>query len=375
MIVTRTHGRCFFCGAEDPQMRREHIVPVHLGGSKTSENIIKVCSRCSAHMWRPIKEIDFEAGLLQLMRASGDFDNVETRVEYSNNDGRCVQADISARDVRTGRRQIVECKAARSVSQQVLDEAAEELRLYRSAAPDANLVLAFLGRFRPEEKERLRKLDVELWDLDAIAQRFRTQIDQVDNPDLKRILQVIAALEGTSSITRERQFIRDLEATIPGREHWSRYQKLVTRIFEHMFCPPLSTPWSEHSDMVGVNRRDIVLPNYANDGFWSFVRNRYGADFIVADAKNHTDEVGKDEALQILNYLKEDGAGLLGIIVSRRGPDHGCQHTIREHWIRHRKLIVCLADRDIEQMLMLKEACAQPESVIRDAIASFRLSL
>jgi hypothetical protein len=85
--------------------------------------------------------------------------------------------------------------------------------------------------------------------------------------------------------------------------------------------PPLSTPIVELSDESGTNRRDIILPNYAERGFWSFVRERYCADFIVVDAKNHADCVGKTEALQVLNYLKAHGAGLLGLIVSRAGGD------------------------------------------------------
>ena len=86
----------------------------------------------------------------------------------------------------------------------------------------------------------------------------------------------------------------------------------------------MSTPIIELSDDVGTNRRDIVLPNYADQGFWAFVRGRYCADFIIVDAKNHSSPVGKEEVLQVLNYLKRHGAGLLGIVVSRFGPDASC---------------------------------------------------
>jgi hypothetical protein len=105
------------------------------------------------------------------------------------------------------------------------------------------------------------------------------------------------------------------------------------------------------------------------------MRSRYAADFIVVDAKNYTEEIGKEEALQILHYLKEDGAGPFGILISREGLSDACRSALANHWIRHGKLVICLSDEEIIQMLRLKEPGAPPETVIRQAIEDFRLSL
>jgi hypothetical protein len=95
------------------------------------------------------------------------------------------------------------------------------------------------------------------------------------------------------------------------------YQKLVGRTLEYLFCPPLKTPISELGDRPAVNRRDLILPNYAPDGFWKFMRDNYQADYIVVDAKNYRGEVKKKDALQVANYLKPHGAGLFGLIITR----------------------------------------------------------
>jgi hypothetical protein len=105
------------------------------------------------------------------------------------------------------------------------------------------------------------------------------------------------------------------------------------------------------------------------------MRACYGADFIVADAKNYCDEIGKDEALQMLHYLKEDGAGLFGLLITRKGLSEACQQALANHWIRHGKMVICLSDADVLQMLRLKEGGDNPEAVIRQAIEDFRLSL
>ena len=145
---------------------------------------------------------------------------------------------------------------------------------------------------------------------------------------------------------------------------------------EYLFTPPLVKPIPELSDKVLANRRDFILPNYAEKGFWAFMRERYTADYIVVDAKNYRGKVKKNEILQIANYLKPHGAGLFGIIVCRNGGDSaGCEHTIREQWLVNKKLILVLADEDIEKMLINKLDGNPPEDLISRKIEQFRLSM
>jgi hypothetical protein len=118
------------------------------------------------------------------------------------------------------------------------------------------------------------------------------------------------------------------------------------------------------------------MPNYAEAGFWSFLRQKYEADYIIIDAKNHTRKVKKSDVLQIANYLKSHGAGLFGLIVSRKGGDTGsCEHTLREQWLVHRKLILILDDEDIKSMLMAKSDGRRVEEILGQRIEQFRLSM
>ena len=73
-----------------------------------------------------------------------------------------------------------------------------------------------------------------------------------------------------------------------------------------------------------ANRRDFIFPNYCDTGFWAFLRSRYGADYIVADAKNYSQNVSRKDILQMSNYLKAHGAGL-----ETRSPlTHNCMTRI-----------------------------------------------
>lgn len=187
---------------------------------------------------------------------------------------------------------------------------------------------------------------------------------------------LLAQLVRPAKPSREQELRDALAACQPGKADWPVYQSLVGDILECLFTPPLGKPIPELSDKARANRRDFIMPNYTDKGFWAFMREKYEADYVVIDAKNYSRRVKKSEVLQIANYLKPHGAGLFGIIISREGGDtSGCEHTLREQWLIHRKLILLLDDDDVTQMLVTKSEGRVPEEVIEQKIEHFRLSM
>jgi hypothetical protein len=324
-----------------------------------------------------IRHFEFQSVLAGLMRASGQFEQNSVQEEAAVGGlNRGERVDISAVDKKTQKKVIVECKTSSGINPRHLEQISEQLERYKQHLPNSEIVLAVSSRTPPELRGDLAKLGVALWDLDQIAQRFHGNLNEVQHPILRPMLLGIASLHDQPQVPTPESILADeLKAIPPGRDDWTAYQRLVKRILERLFVPPLAPPLSEKPDSDGRNRRDIILPNYSESGFWAYMRSRYAADFIVADAKNFTEEIGKDEALKILHYLKEDGAGLFGILISRKGLSEACQHALANHWIRHGKMVICLSDVDVLQMLRMKEGGDTPETVIRQAIEDFRLSL
>ena len=141
------------------------------------------------------------------------------------------------------------------------------------------------------------------------------------------------------------------------------------------FDDVLSEPIYESSDKYGINRRDYILRNYCEKGFWRYLREKYQADFIVIDAKNYVGKIKKNQILQISNYLKSHGTGLFAIIVSRnRQEDIGSYHTRREIWTTEKKMIIILDDNDMEKMILAKNT-SNPEEIIKQRIEEFRLEM
>jgi hypothetical protein len=113
--------------------------------------------------------------------------------------------------------------------------------------------------------------NIEIWDVDYIASKFKNEIMQTDHP----IFCFLLTHNTPVNKSMEQVLIDKLKECKPGKENWSKYQKLIGQILNFLFCPPLLTPLSENSDALKVNRRDFILPNYCETGFWAFLRSRY----------------------------------------------------------------------------------------------------
>lgn len=364
-LIEKYGEQCFICGTSQP-LELAHLTPMSRGGDDSIENMRLICPNCHHIMdTRSFREFEFEKYLSELIKLNKDFSDTATE--------KIIGADRRKRiDIYTKTKTdelYIEVKALSFLDSRGIKEVIRQLDLYKQDAGKGKLVLAFPGVLTEDATIYFSKGNIQVWDIPYIAERFKNEIPKVSHP-------IFQALFGKHSKKQlEKGLIEKLEKTKSGKTEWNIYQKLLNEILARLFCPPLSNPIYELSDEFKINRRDFIMPNYCDSGFWAYIRNMYNADFIVIDAKNYTKKVQKKDVLQICNYLKSHGAGLFGIIITRNGGDTSCLHTIKEMWAMQKKLIIILTDEDIKQMLNLKAVGNNPEDIIKQKIEQFRLSL
>lgn len=270
---------------------------------------------------------------------------------------------------------IVEAKVVTPQTSRRLRDARYQLEMYREAyiaehpGSRPRLVLAVTSALHPQYKNELRQAAVEVVDgptLAEAAQRAGIDLPIIGVRKRERL--------SPRGLHRADELSRDLSALPCGRGTWSPYQRLLRDILAYLFCPPLEQPIYELPNATGINRRDIILPNYADSGFWAFMRSHYDAHYLVVDAKNYCREVKKNDVLQMANYLSLHGAGLTGFVVTRRGSANAAEVTSREQWAFHRKLVLVFNDDDLHQMLTGRKAGDAPDALVRQKVEDFRLS-
>jgi hypothetical protein len=314
-------------------------------------------------------ETDFVAWLTGLMRLHPDYDQVAVDPIFQQEGERAMRPDVMAvRKARSGSTTVlIECKNWPLFGRRLAD-AISQIKLYGTFSSSAKLVLAVSSELSDDERQAVESRDIELWDIGDIARIFSEQMKTL-SPGLASILVGQAASE-----TKEERLLQDLKACAAGKGGWPVYQKLVGRVLEHCFCPPLNPPLGESPDESGTNRRDFVLANFAESGFWAHMRSRYRADYVVVDAKNYAGKVKKRDILQMSNYLKPYGTGLFGIIVSRNGADQSARITARELWAHSEKLVITLNDEQCRAMINGARS-GDSAQVLNLAIQDFRLSM
>jgi hypothetical protein len=319
-----------------------------------------------------LRELEFINSLVELLRVHPAFHDVDPAALRSSATEARALPDITC--YRGGVLYVIECKSLAPAVQSRIDRYIRQLaRLRETYSAAASVVLAIPEPLQDEYKAAFREKGFEVWDISVIAEYFGNYAGHVGDPTFRELLAHAAAtahVPTTGQALRER--LRDLPC---GRAAWSAYQRLCVDIVEYLFVPPLGKPLYESSDEPRINRRDIILPNYADGGFWLYMRQRFVADYIVIDAKNYCEPVKKKEVLQVANYVKHTGAGMFGMICTRSAISRAAMLIRREQWTMYAKMIVFLGDQDLTQMLTLRDAGDEPEQVIRQRIEEFRLSL
>lgn len=211
---------------------------------------------------------------------------------------------------------------------------------------------------------------VEVWDSSKLAQIAPTSLVEEylgGSIDLPR--------EELPEQKRASALISLLDSLAAGKAPALDYQRAVADTLEFLFCPALEPPAYEVTDAARRNRRDIILENYAPDGFWAYLRAQYRAEYIIVDAKNYAGPLKKQPVVEVAHYLKPYGCGMLAIITSRKGPGPSAEHAMREQWIGAGKMIIVVNDVEMKEMIRLRAEGGPPESVIRAKIAAFRMAL
>ena len=373
-LIERDGSHCVYCGREVDfdSCIIEHIVPVALGGKFTEENCVIACKNCNTKMAR-IKGYQFEFYIKELIENHPMYRNVRTNVPLKW--AKAYIDLICEKKTNKGyETYIIEIKSFSSFTRDRILDVINHLTKCKEENVEAKAVLAFPGEMSEQYHKLLSEHDIIIWDKNYLYQEFLSQIEDTESSHISGIIKYLAPVSNKKD--KHEALIEKIKNCSMGKANWGEYQTLVGEILEFLFCPPLSLPLSQKSDFTKNNRRDFILPNYSLDNsIWKFFRDTYKADFVVVDAKNSSKPITKQDVLQMGNYLKPDGAGTFGIIISRKGIGPSSAISVREMWLYNHKMIVVLDDSDVEQMLLDRKNGSDPAELIRKKIEDFRLSI
>jgi hypothetical protein len=375
-LIEEQQGKCFFCTNDftDENLIFDHLFPKSLGGENSENNIVLSCYGCGVSRGDkiPFREVEFTYFISQILEKRKDFRNIKQEVLLSKNTHFRGDIFIEQKIDNEWRKVLIELKVSPTFTSSRLNNILSQLSTYKSEIDEnVKIVLAFPGILTESDYSLFKQKNIEIWDREFIRKTFKSEIEEIDNKLLQKYFSI-----KLPSLSIEKKLLNKLSSISAGRSEWSLYQNHIEKILDYLFGETLSPPITERSDNFGINRRDFILRNYNETGFWKYLRETYKADFIVIDAKNYTGKIKKNQILQICNYLKQHGTGLFAIIISRNGEeDKGSYFTRREKWVTENKMVIILDDNDIQKMILAKAFSGLPEEIIKQRIEEFRLDV
>lgn len=173
----------------------------------------------------------------------------------------------------------------------------------------------------------------------------------------------------------ENPLVSKLRSIPSGKSNWHDYQKVCQEVLDYCLIPPLLEPYGELTNQAGIHRRDLIYPIPSGVmGFWGYIQGAYSATAVIVDAKNYGDALPPNEVVIVAKYLSPSKLGNFGIIISRKGPSASAKKEQITSWVHEGKMIICLSDNDIEEIVCIKEENGEPEEILDKKIFKIRSS-
>lgn len=149
----------------------------------------------------------------------------------------------------------------------------------------------------------------------------------------------------------------------PGKgERSKEYEDICIEILKNVLGEYLGLWKVQESSNNGLYRFDLCckIKNGVNQDFFDTIKNYFNTKYIVFEFKNYEKEISQKEIYTTEKYLYEKALRRVAIIISRKGASKNALSAARGCLRENGKLIMCLSDQDLIELINIKEKEEQP---------------
>ena len=148
-----------------------------------------------------------------------------------------------------------------------------------------------------------------------------------------------------------------LQRIKPGLEQYQQYEDACVEILKYVLGDYL-TLWSvQEKTNNSMYRFDLCckIKSGTNQDFFNMVQQYFNTKYIVFEFKNYAERITQKEIYTTEKYLYEKALRRVAVIISRRGADENALAAARGSLRETGKLILCLSDKDIMDLIDIKD--------------------
>lgn len=210
------------------------------------------------------------------------------------------------------------------------------------------------------------QFDVYVWDVANLLWLFDSFSD-IKNEFIASLDFSIDHIEPTSpipfflqnkgeAIQEEPSWKKKLLSIKPGHEHFHDYELLCTEILKYVLGDYLTLWETQEKSNDGLYRFDLCckIKSGANQDFFDTIKHYFNTKYIVFEFKNYSEKITQKEIYTTEKYLYEKALRKVAIIISRIGADDHALQAARGSLRENGKLIICLSDDSLLEMIDIK---------------------
>lgn len=155
-----------------------------------------------------------------------------------------------------------------------------------------------------------------------------------------------------------------------GREHFREYENTCTEILKYILGDYLTLWEQQEESNDGLYRFDLCckIKSGVDQDFFDTVKNYFNTKYIVFEFKNYSRKITQKEIYTTEKYLYEKALRRVAIIISRMGADTNALAAARGCLRENGKLILCLSDNDLMELIDIKNKNEQSTAEFFEAM-------
>lgn len=182
----------------------------------------------------------------------------------------------------------------------------------------------------------------------------------------------------SSDETGGNNLYKKLEYIKPGVKEFQLYEKVCIEILKEVFGESL-TLWAEQrKSNQGLYRFDLCckIKHGENQEFFDTVKRYFNTKYIVFEFKNYAELITPKEIYSTEKYLYKTALRCVAIIIVRKGASERALTAARGCLRENGKLILCLSDEDLIQMMDIKlKEQRKPAEYLSDMLDDMLINL
>lgn len=261
-------------------------------------------------------------------------------------------------------------------------------RIYTKLKSSDKVVLVWGNEIDEQIKQMAKEnYSIEIWDIANILYLFQ-EFPEINNEFIALLNYTINDIEIKSpdfniiedSIedASQNDLLTRLERIKPGQAEWSAYEQICVEILKYVFGEYLSLWREQQKSNEGLYKFDLCckVKHGDNHEFFDTLKHFFNTKYVVFEFKNYTDLITQREIYTTEKYLYKTALRCVAIIVSRKGADNNALIAAKGCLRENGKLILCLSDEDLHNLVNLKLSEEKPTAeVLADMLDDMLINL